>query len=494
MESTYWAELHNHNEIGYGKGSLDRSYLLAGNLLDVYAFVPHGWWPDSPSEDPKVRDYHLNAFDAVRDSFPRVCAKANDSYEPGKFVALLGYGWHSSKWGDYHVLFPGSTGSLCRAADVRELQQFVRSGQALMIPHHCAYRAGWRGTAWDFWEADVSPVAEAFSEHGNSLEEESLVPLLNHSMGGSLRSQTILAQLRLGRRMGLTAGTDNHYGHPASYGEGVTGIVAEELTRDAIFDALRSRHTFVVSGDRIDLRVRSGDRGMGDFLDAAAPRILDIDVAPLAPLEFVQVLKNGEPAAIWHGVQAGAPAAARRLVRLEWGWGRLGSLELTDWRIRVTIRGGSLGRALPCLTGGAGSTELLNRIHPRSPQELEIESFTSRLNPRPTSAAVLDMYCDPATAIDVYVRANSNGVDHACEIHTTVGELEVADVTEPISQVFSAPKIRIGRPYASEALRFRANWKDEHPGRDDFYMVKAQQRNGQCAWSSPLWFSAGQET
>ena len=67
----YWADLHNHNEIGVGKGSLERSYRLASNLLDVYGFMPHGWWPDAPTSDARIADYHLNAFDAVLASLPR---------------------------------------------------------------------------------------------------------------------------------------------------------------------------------------------------------------------------------------------------------------------------------------------------------------------------------------------------------------------------------------------------------------------------------------
>lgn len=50
----YWGEIHNHNEIGYGLGALERSYQIARNSLDFYAFTPHGWWADPPENDQAV--------------------------------------------------------------------------------------------------------------------------------------------------------------------------------------------------------------------------------------------------------------------------------------------------------------------------------------------------------------------------------------------------------------------------------------------------------
>ncbi len=54
MCPVYWADLHNHNAIGYGKGTLERSYSIARSSLDIYAFSPHGYWPDPPASDPKM--------------------------------------------------------------------------------------------------------------------------------------------------------------------------------------------------------------------------------------------------------------------------------------------------------------------------------------------------------------------------------------------------------------------------------------------------------
>jgi hypothetical protein len=47
---------------------------------------------------------------------------------PLEHTTLAGFEWHSSAWGDYHVLFPGASGSVRRAENVVELQEFARGG------------------------------------------------------------------------------------------------------------------------------------------------------------------------------------------------------------------------------------------------------------------------------------------------------------------------------------------------------------------------------
>lgn len=43
---TYFGDLHNHNAVGYAQGSLERTFEIARNHLDFFAFTPHGHWHD----------------------------------------------------------------------------------------------------------------------------------------------------------------------------------------------------------------------------------------------------------------------------------------------------------------------------------------------------------------------------------------------------------------------------------------------------------------
>ena len=324
-----WADLHNHNEIGYGVGTLERSYALAEALLDVYAFVPHGHWPDPPATDPKLLSEHEAGFERVGKRFSEVVRAANEHYRPGKFVSFVAFEWHSSEWGDYQVIFPGDRGTLFKAGTLVEMQEFARQTGALLVPHHVGYKLGWRGTNWTAQDPRLSPVIEVCSEHGSSVESPTHYAMLGHSMGGAMRSQTALVQLMAGQRFGLLGSTDTHHGHPGSYNEGLAAILTDDLTREGVFAALRARHTYAVTGDRIGLGLSCGRAIMGDVVPAATRREFTIMVDPLAPLEFVKLLRNGQPVQTWTPTEGSA--GDEWIVRVEFGWDRLGSCDLTLW-------------------------------------------------------------------------------------------------------------------------------------------------------------------
>jgi hypothetical protein len=44
----FWGDLHNHNAIGYARGSLERTYDIAREHLDFLAFTPHAQCQDMP--------------------------------------------------------------------------------------------------------------------------------------------------------------------------------------------------------------------------------------------------------------------------------------------------------------------------------------------------------------------------------------------------------------------------------------------------------------
>jgi len=486
-EGPLWGDLHNHNGIGYGKGSLERSYEIAhGCGLDVYAFTPHGHWHDLPQEDPKIAQGHLAGFELVRQKWDAVRQKANAENRDGAFTTFVAVEWHSSAYGDYHILFPGDEGEVCRAGSLAEAQEFARRYGAIMVPHHIAYRQGWRGINWETYRADVSPVVDVFSEHGNGMEPETHWPYVLHSMGGTEKSQTAIEQLKRGRIFGIVASTDNHGGHPATYGEGLAGIWAEKRTRAGVFAAIRQRHTYAATGDRIGLRFRLADAMMGDVVSPNTPRRLRWDVDALGAIDYVQVLKNGEPA--HHFVPAAAtPTDSRYLVRVEFGWDAMSSQEVTDWKIRITLDGGELLEVVPCFAGGRGSYEKINRIVSISPRECVLEAYTARANSRPTSGAVLRLSGTTATKIAVdastQYKANAGG----CRLAGTIGELLQRTQWGEIARFFSAPKMFLGLAHGESETNVSDEWTDPAPGGDDWYLVKAQQKNGHIAWSSPIW-------
>ena len=130
----------------------------------------------------------------------------------------------------------------------------------------------------------------------------------------------------LGHRSGVVCNSDGHKGRPGAsypgaakfgaYG-GLTCFLAEELSRDGIFDCLRRRHHYGTTGCRLHLDVRASFAGggrlferdprafpdtpvhdvaeamMGDIVETADNEVeLSIEVASHAPIERIEV-RNG---------------------------------------------------------------------------------------------------------------------------------------------------------------------------------------------------------
>ncbi|UCF97494.1 MAG: DUF3604 domain-containing protein [Spirochaetaceae bacterium] len=495
----YWAEIHNHNSVGYAKGTLERAYQIAQSALDIYAFTPHGWWPDLPATDQKVKKQHENGFRIVADAWRDICEKANVSYGAGEFATFLAYEWHSSSWGDFCLYFPDSEAELRYAGDPHELKEFARETHALLVPHHCAYSRGSRGTDWSVVDEDLSPVAEVFSEHGNSLEAESSLGMYGHSMGGSQLSQSILAQIIAGRIIGFTAGTDNHFGAPASYGEGLTAVFAEELTRSSVFGAIRARHTYAVTGDRIGVLIRTEGEGiMGDILPASTPRRLEIDVQGCALLEYVELFRNGFSVEKWNPAGVVEEQSGPYLLRIEFGWGGLNDTRNTHWRIRIGSDKAKILEATPYFCSGPQTIEVVNRIKRSTDSKVEVDAVSTRTNSLPTQTVLLELRgpLDATVNCDISAIWGENKLSAAR--NWNLAELLADDYYVELSDVFSAPKLKTHRLLPASAAHFACSWDAPAPHdaskttgngtAPDCYFFKVVQKNGHMAWTSPVWY------
>ena len=110
-----------------------------------------------------------------------------------------------------------------------------------------------------------------------------------------------------GFRPGFVAGSGTHFGMPGSNAwendwanvarydkSGLTAVYAEELTRDAIFDALKARRCYATTFERIRLSFTINDRPMGTTVTADGTLRLHVHAAGTAPIKRAEVFKNGE--------------------------------------------------------------------------------------------------------------------------------------------------------------------------------------------------------
>jgi len=115
--------------------------------------------------------------------------------------------------------------------------------------------------------------------------------------------------LKRGYRLGFTAGSDTHISRPGSnikemmgnqivYTQsGLTAVYAEELSREAIFDALKRRHCYATTGVRMIIYFTINDCLMGEEITVQspdAPRQLYIKVAGTKEIERIDIVRNNK--------------------------------------------------------------------------------------------------------------------------------------------------------------------------------------------------------
>lgn len=491
----FWADLHNHNEVGYGVGRLKRSYDLASCLLDVYAFSPHTFWPDLPTNDPKTREKHERGFRKTAENWAALEETVRAYYRPDRLVTLLAWEWHSLRWGDYVMYFPGDTGAFTYAATLDELKLAADSAGALILPHHIGYSVGARGLDWDSLDPRLSPVVEVYSEHGSSFEPYSVRSMYGHSMGGVRRRQTALHQVASGRRVGFTGGTDHHDGYPGSYGLGLTAVRADRLTRQAVFEAIRARHVYAVTGDRIEADFRLADARFGDVTtqSAVGTEPLSLSVRGWAPLLAVEVLRNGRPETVLTQADLQQAASAghhpapmdEHILRIEWGWDGLGSTAVTRWEGEIRFDADAPVSVMPCFAGGPGSVEHTDTLTVDD-DSVVFTSHTSRRNDQPVSGIAARWTGGPSASVTLRLEGATATGAFSINRRITKAELLENDVQVAVHDRFTAPKLKVHALVPTSQTDLEATLEaDVQPG--DTVMMRITQQNGQMAWVSPIW-------
>ncbi|MEJ2705096.1 MAG: DUF3604 domain-containing protein, partial [Sedimentisphaerales bacterium] len=406
----YWGDIHNHNEVGYAKGSLERSYDIACSHLDFFCFTGHSQWHDMPIMPQNKHLKWVRGFEIMKSNWEKVKRLANEHYAPGTFVSFIGYEWHSSTYGDVCIIFPGSQAELVYLNSITEFQTFARDHNALLIPHHPAYKQGWRGQNWSVLDTAVSPVVEIFSEHGNAESDGSRYRYIRHSMGGRCTQNTLQWLWEQGDRGGVVASNDDRDGYPGASGEGLLAAYAETLTRESIIEALKARRTYGVSADRIELDVRLNGHWMGETIPTAAARNIHVEVKGKDVIDRVEVLRNNEVIHRDHPIDRKITASSWKqpvLCRIEFGWGPWGDLDMArvcDWRFKVVVTKGKILTATPCFQSGPFDEARRNRIAAVDDKSCEVVSYTSRTQAyeeRATNSIILAIQGSPDTKLEV---------------------------------------------------------------------------------------------
>lgn len=490
----YWGDLHSHCSISYGHGSVEQALARARQQLDFCSITGHAFWPDMPTDREQyaeIIDYHNAGFATLAQNWERLLRLQAEATREGTFIAFPSYEWHSMKYGDHNVYAIGPDLPLTNADDLPGLRVVCDKSNAIAIPHHIGYAAGYRGINWDAYQQDHSPFVEIFSLHGCSVDDRSLYPML-HDMGPRDWGSTAAAGWSRGFRFGIVGGTDHHGAYPGSHGDGRMGVFAQELTRKSIWEAFQAKRVFAATGDRIDAQLLVDEAWIGETIQQPGARHIKIQVASADSLDKVELLKNGRVIYRLSPEPERNPTPPFRL-NITWGWGRKN--QVVPWQNHLSLSEGTITDVETCFSGQAvvapkgieelgespDDEDLPHEVIEQSDQHITWRSLTSgNLTMRHATTQQLRLTIDAPLSAQVSVEANGNRYRHP------LGELLAGGRTHYL-RGWLTEAIKVGPLVPLSECRIEAEYIDQPEHEVDDYRLQVAQHNGQWAWLTPIW-------
>jgi hypothetical protein len=474
----YWGDLHGQSGETIGMGSAEAYFRYARDAAFIDMVGHQG-------NDFQITDAFWKKLNQLTAEFDQA----------GKFVCVPGYEWsgNTGLGGDRnifyrregrpirrssHILVEGQTSTeAIYTAD--ELFRALEGEDAIVIAH-----VGGR-------------YADVRYAHDGRLERAVEV----HSTWGTF--EWILHDaFEQGFRVGVVCHSDDHKGRPgaarpgaSSFGAigGLTCYFMPELTRDALFEALRRRRHYGTTGPRIFLDMRASfaqpvtgfsddpllgparefpvtQAMMGDIIrPGRVPMRLTAEVIGTAPIERVDVLHGTQVAETFRPYVA---ADLGRRVRVLWqGAEYRGRGRETLWQGKLETADNRIVRFAP-----------VNFLNPeRKVQAIVADTALTWSSVTTGNLAGIDLWLEEGYSGTLRIETNivSGGVDLAALANNTIA-FDGGGLGKRLS-VYRLPEADWNRSLALEhTVRF--------PGCADLPIyLRVTQADGNQAWSSPIY-------
>jgi len=516
----FWGESH-HNTYQFEEQvpSLDEACREAAKHLDFYAmayytscadaFRPGGHAVELEGKQALILEKWKDKARLKRE-WAEVEEASRRHNQLGAFVTFPGYEWQGDgSWGDHNVYYRQEGLPVFRVQTIKELYDCLSGHEAIAIPHHTGYYVGRRAPDWSFCDDQISPFMEVFSIHGCSEIDEEWVGLRQNShLGPGTAGGTYQDALDRGLHLGAVCSTDNWGNVPGYYGQGLMACMAHELTRDSLWEAFLARRVYGVTGDRIQLEFTVNGAPMGSIIEASHRQKVQVKVRGSDALDRIEILRNGRVIATHcHQGTWDLPRLNERTrfkLRIEVGWGpRPNEMDMPDryWQGELLLSDGCFLNYEPCwIYPGQGIPKLAG----------EKSTFTMRsstqdaIKPR-QNANVFEFEAVPEAELLVRL----NGLEERGTIHSfssgsrvmwfrdeCIRMLHEHSGLEPDWHEREDPYYNMAYKAKLHRIIPEAGYQAEFVIEDDkpitgetHYRIRVEQRNGQRAWSSPIWVS-----
>ncbi len=325
----FFGDIHTHSgqvldqceNKGCGMGSRVDNYEYAREpgALDFYSLTDHEW-----QIDPDKTDEYLGLADTYN--------------EDGRFVCLPAFEYTNLLYGHRNVYFRDAGGTVFnthtdwgrptldpdKCNTPQDLWDAMKKTGVpfFTVPHHPSATS--HPLNLDFYDPRYDRLFEIYSSWGSSEYYGDFPRGVSDRFG----SGDFHDAVHRGQRYGVIASSDGHDGHPGNAqsplvkhhhifhfcGSGRAAVLAPELTRADVFDALNARRCYATTGTPIILDCRIGDAVMGSEIPTlSSGRVPQIKLSCMGTngLDHIRIVKNGQ---IVHTI----PCHGQRSVQEEW--------------------------------------------------------------------------------------------------------------------------------------------------------------------------------
>jgi hypothetical protein len=329
----FWGDLHAQSDATVGTGTEE----------EYFAFARDEAWLD-------FCGHQGNDFQVTDEDWARLNRTVEAYHQDGRFVVFPGYEWsgNTTAGGDHNVIYRQEGLPIMRSSH----WQIPDTPEDALTPAHPA------GVLFERLQRQVGHENVVVAAHvgGRYADvkryfDPGLCNLVEVVSCWGIFEWLLWDSLQSGHIVGVTCNSDGHKGRPGAEGpgagefgtaNGLTCVLASELSRKAVFQALQERRCYGTTGPRIDLRFEMDGQPMGVLLPWRKQVRVHASVVGTAPLESLTLYQGLE---LIHQVR---PAAFRSLadsrrLRVSWGGARMrgrgrraiwdGSIHLDDARL-----------------------------------------------------------------------------------------------------------------------------------------------------------------
>jgi len=462
---SFWGDMHGQSGETVGDGTIEEYFAFAKD----YGFLD-------------ISAHSGNDFQVTDEFWEKINQVSHQFYQPGEFVTFPGYEWSGNTplGGDRNVFFTSEGGQITRSStDLIPDNHSIFPDSPTAIDLFANLSKQERFAAFTF--AHVGGRYANLKMHDPDIE----LAVEIHSAWGTFE-WFVEEALQLGYRIGICANSDGHKCRPgASYPGakhfgslgGLTCVLAQSLTRESIFAAIKARHFYATTGNRslMDVNLITKDKRqaiMGDVIDKGhGEPVLELRVVGSCPIEKIEV-RNGTK--LIHTHRPYGDEELGRRVKVTWSGAEVrGRDRMTAWDGGLKVQNNFVLSAIPVNFWNANQPLKKTDDH-----KLTWKSVTTG----GLSGVILEL--EEAHVGSIFVDTLQGHA--ACQIESIGLEPLVWDFGGLLKEICI---YRLPDRLKTREISLELPLTELHEG-DNPIIVHLVQEDGHMAWSSPIYLVA----